>query len=114
MSSEQKRVVIVTGGAYGIGRAIVRRFAQEGAAVLIADRDKTRGEALARELNAQTFSTLFFEADLREISSIEKMIARAHNEWGGLDVLCNNAGIEINRRADQFSTDDWNAMLDTN
>ncbi|HEY7306339.1 MAG TPA: SDR family NAD(P)-dependent oxidoreductase [Bryobacteraceae bacterium] len=114
MKTSTGRTVVVTGGAYGIGRAIARRFAAGGDAVIIADLDRKRGPALEKELLGNGSSAAFYDVDLRDPASVEDLISFAVRRWGSIDVLCNNAGVEINRRADEFTQGDWNAMVDVN
>jgi NAD(P)-dependent dehydrogenase (short-subunit alcohol dehydrogenase family) len=82
------KTVIVTGGAQGIGEACVRRFAREGAKVVIADVDDTRGSALSRELGA-----LYVRCDVGDKSQVQTLIASTLAAHGKIDVLVNNAGI---------------------
>jgi len=82
------RVTLVTGAAQGIGEACARRFAQEGAAVVLADIDDARGEALARELGAT-----FIHCDVGDKPQVDACVAQALARHGRLDVLVNNAGI---------------------
>jgi NAD(P)-dependent dehydrogenase (short-subunit alcohol dehydrogenase family) len=108
------RVVIVTGGSYGIGRAIATYFAQRGDAVVIAARDHHRGLAAQSEICAAGGQALFVPTDVREADSIRRMIDRAAAEWGRIDVLCNNAGIERYARADEYTIADFDAIHSTN
>jgi meso-butanediol dehydrogenase/(S,S)-butanediol dehydrogenase/diacetyl reductase len=85
----EDRTAVVTGGASGIGAATARRLAQEGARVMIADRDHEKGEALAAELPVVTFQP----CDVSEPSQIEALARRAEALFGGVDILFNNAGI---------------------
>jgi meso-butanediol dehydrogenase/(S,S)-butanediol dehydrogenase/diacetyl reductase len=91
MTSERfkGRNAIVTGGASGIGDAITRRLVREGANVLIADRDRERGEAIAAELAGVTFQP----CDVSDPTQIETLLDLAQEMFGGLDILFNNAGI---------------------
>ena len=82
------RVCIVTGGAQGIGQACARRFAQEGAKVVIADISDDRGQALARELGG-----LFVHCDVGDKSQVDGLVAQTVRAHGCIDVLVNNAGI---------------------
>ncbi|MFI4928398.1 MAG: SDR family NAD(P)-dependent oxidoreductase, partial [Burkholderiales bacterium] len=84
----QDRVCIVTGAAQGIGEACVRRFAQEGAKVVIADIDDARGQALARELQG-----LFVHCDVGDKAQVDTLVAKTILSHGRIDVLVNNAGI---------------------
>jgi NAD(P)-dependent dehydrogenase (short-subunit alcohol dehydrogenase family) len=82
------RVCLVTGGAQGIGEACCRRFAREGAKVVIADMDDTRGAALASELGG-----LYVHCDVGEKVQVDALVAAAITAHGRIDVLVNNAGI---------------------
>ena len=84
----QGRVTIVTGGAQGIGEACARRFAREGAPVVIADVDDARGEALAKELGGT-----YVHCDVGDKAQVDACVAAALKAHGRIDVLVNNAGI---------------------
>jgi len=112
--ADPQRVALVTGGAYGIGRATVRCFASRSDAVVIADLNKERGQALLAELRAAGRQALFLLTDIRREEEVRQAIDLSAGEWGRLDVLCNNAGVEINRRADEFTSQEYDQMLDTN
>lgn len=108
------RVVLVTGAAYGIGRGIARYFAARGDTVLIADLNAERGKSVEDTIRSEGGSAAFVLANVREEASVQQVFERVEREWGRLDVLCNNAGVEIYRRADELTLQDWNAMVDTN
>jgi 3-oxoacyl-[acyl-carrier protein] reductase len=82
------RTVIVTGGTKGIGKGIARVFAQAGANVVVVARDAANGEAAAAELGAT-----YVQADIAQAADCERMAAEAEQRFGGIDVLCANAGI---------------------
>ncbi|WP_066269621.1 SDR family NAD(P)-dependent oxidoreductase [Hydrogenophaga palleronii] len=84
----QGRVVLITGGAQGIGEACARRFASEGAHVVIADVAVDAGRALARELGG-----LYMHCDVGDKADVDAIVALAMEEHGRIDVLVNNAGI---------------------
>jgi NAD(P)-dependent dehydrogenase (short-subunit alcohol dehydrogenase family) len=104
----------VTGGAYGIGRGIVQEFAGRGEAVVIADLDAERGAALESSISAAGGQALFVRTNVRVESEIQNLMARVSEVFGRIDVLCNNAGIERYRRADEYTIDDWNSISETN
>ena len=83
------KVAIITGGASGIGAGTVRRFAEEGAKVLITDLDADKGEALAAELGD---AAAFLRTDVSQEEQVAAMVAEATDRWGRLDCLFNNAG----------------------
>ena len=84
------KVAIVTGGARGIGEAIVRAYAGEGAHVVIADVEAAKAEALAAELGGKALAV---RLDVRDKASIEAMVGAVVSKLGGIDILVNNAGI---------------------
>ena len=85
------RAAVVTGAADGVGRGIVRRFAEEGAAVLVADLDEVAGGAVAEELRAAGAQASFFRCDVTEKDNVEAMIATCADRYGAIDILVNNA-----------------------
>jgi NAD(P)-dependent dehydrogenase (short-subunit alcohol dehydrogenase family) len=103
------RRAIVTGAGAGIGRAIAARFAAEGARVLVADLDDDAAGEVVRELGAPA---LAHTVDVSDEQSVAAMIARAVDEWGGLDVLVNNAGIGIAATTPDTDAQDWRRVLD--
>jgi NAD(P)-dependent dehydrogenase (short-subunit alcohol dehydrogenase family) len=88
------KVVIVTGGSAGIGRAAALALAAEGAAVVVADVDTARGPQVAREIDDKGGRASFVHTDVAEDDSVAAMMAHAVQSFGGLDAAFNNAGIE--------------------
>jgi NAD(P)-dependent dehydrogenase (short-subunit alcohol dehydrogenase family) len=82
------KVAVITGAASGIGRASARRFASEGASVVVVDLADDPGESLAAEIGG-----LYVHADVTDAAQVESMYDRAVDHFGGLDVCFNNAGI---------------------
>lgn len=87
------RVAIVTGGAGGIGTAVVHAFATEGAAVVVADRAEEEGEKLAKVIRDAGGTAVACPGDLCDESYIERLVSTALDEFGRLDVLHNNAAM---------------------
>ena len=107
---ENKRV-IVTGGAAGFGEAISRRFASEGAKVMVADINTAGAEALAGELDG----AIPFTIDVTDESQTEAMAAAAVDAWGGIDVLCCNAGLPHRIKGGmKLSTEEFDFMWQVN
>ena len=91
--AKQQRVAIVTGAARGIGRAFARRFVADGMRVMIADLNAEQGEETARDLRGAGGGAAFVRTDMTDEASAHAMVAAAVKEFGGVDVLVNNAGI---------------------
>jgi dihydroanticapsin dehydrogenase len=108
------RVVIVTGGAGGIGRGVVEEFAAHGDAVVIADIDAEAGRTVERSLRQAGRTARFVETDVRSEAQIQALATAAADAFGRIDVVCNNAGIEWYHRADEYTTEQWNAILEVN
>ncbi|ROH93565.1 glucose 1-dehydrogenase [Stagnimonas aquatica] len=90
MGRLQGKVAIITGGARGMGAATVRLFVAEGAKVLIADVLEAEGQALAQELGA---NAAYLRHDVTDEASWQAVVAKAKADFGGIDVLVNNAGV---------------------
>jgi len=105
------KVAVITGAASGIGRASARRFAAEGAKVVVADLDEAGGQAVAKEIDG-----LFVAADVTMLADVERMYDTAIRELGGLDVCFNNAGIAPPEDDSILTTDldAWRRVQDVN
>ena len=89
----KNKVALVTGGGRGIGRAIVGRFAREGARVVIAQRDPVSGERTLQEVQEAGGEALFVPTDVSRRDQVERLIERITGHFGALHVLVNNAGL---------------------
>jgi len=105
------RIALVTGAGSGIGRAIARRLAAEGACVVVADRDAGRAAAVAAELgNADV--AVPFTADVTEEEQVAAAVAAAGLAFGGVDLVVNNAGLSISKPLTETTVADWNLQHD--
>jgi meso-butanediol dehydrogenase/(S,S)-butanediol dehydrogenase/diacetyl reductase len=105
------KVVLVTGGASGIGAATARRFAREGALVMIGDRDEPRASAVVKELNAASEVAAFQVTDVRELAQVEALTEAAVERFGRLDVVFNNAGIGAYGKAPDLDPETWHEVI---
>jgi 3-hydroxybutyrate dehydrogenase len=102
---------IITGAASGIGKEIAKRFANEGAAVVIADLYLAAAQSAADEINRAGGIAMGIEMDVSDEPAVEAGVAAAVKRFGGVDTLVSNAGIQIVRPVDQFPFFEWKRML---
>ena len=107
---------LITGSTAGIGRAIARRFATEGAGVCITGRDRDRGAEIVRSIEADGGQACFVAADLRDEQACDALVAAATEALGGLTVLVNNAagGDGGDGPVGEITTDAWQSILTVN
>jgi NAD(P)-dependent dehydrogenase (short-subunit alcohol dehydrogenase family) len=107
------KVAIVTGGANGIGRAIVQQFADNGASVVIADVEQGPAEQAAREVEAGGGVCTALPADVTDGPAMERLAAETEARFGRIDILVNNAGINSNHRVPihEYTLEDWNRII---
>lgn len=113
-SSLAGRSVIVTGGSKGIGKGIARVFAQAGAKVLVVSRTFAEAEATADEFKRAGGTAKGFAADIADPGGNQMMAEAAVAAFGGLDVLCANAGIFPQAKIEDLSAEDWDHVMSTN
>lgn len=110
----QDKVAIVTGGANGIGRAVVRAFAREGAHVVVADIDEAAGKAVVEELLADGAKAVFAKTDVTKKESCLNTAKETVKAFGRIDVLHSNAGIYPDVSVDDMTEDQWDMVFSLN
>lgn len=105
------KVVLITGAASGIGAATARRFAAEGARLLLGDLNEEGGSALARELDPSGDRVHFRALDVRDLAAVEAFTQAAVDDFGRLDVVFNNAGIGTYGKVDEMDPAAWREVL---
>jgi 3-oxoacyl-[acyl-carrier protein] reductase len=110
------KIVSVTGGGAGIGRAIVESFAKAGAKLAVAELDEGRADQLRQELQRAGVEALVSQSDVRERGAVEAFLAQIDARFGGLDVLVNNVGdfLGIVKPFEQASDDEIEALYSVN
>jgi len=108
------KVALVTGAGGGLGTAISKRFAVEGASLVCADRDGARAEATASALANAGGSARAFRADVADPVECEAQVAETVRQFGRIDILVNNAGIALHKLALDTSVEDWDRVLRIN
>src|SRR5438477_427863 len=105
------KVAVVTGGAQGIGRAIVEKMAVEGARVTFLDRDAAAGGSAARELGQTGLDVAFTAADVTREGEVAAALGGVTRRAGRLDVLVNNAGVNAYFDATAMTEAEWDAVF---
>lgn len=114
MYNLKDKIVIVTGGASGIGKETVKAFVDKGAKVVIADWDEEGGKALEKDLNDKGRDVLFLPVDVSKEDSVKKMVDDTVEKYGRLDILINNAGIGILKPTHEMDYEDYHKVVSIN
>jgi dihydroanticapsin dehydrogenase len=113
MQRLKDKVAVVTGGGAGIGRATCELFAEEGAAVVVAERDEATGRDAAEQIARKGGRALFVRTDVADEASIRAMVAEAVRAFGRINVLVNNAAVFV-LRGIEATPEEWRQILDVN
>jgi len=111
----ENKVTIITGATSGIGRGMAYMFAQNGACVVVNGNNEERGNAVVREINASGGKAIFIKADVGNRQETEVMAEKTMDEFGKIDILINNAGINIDMKdrgpIHEFPDEIWNKIM---
>lgn len=107
-------VAVVTGAAMGLGQATALLFAEEGAQVVVGDVAVAEGEDTATQIRSRGGQALFVDADVRRAADAERLVRAALEAFGRLDVLVNNAGVQVDADVLDTSEEQWDYVLDVN
>ena len=108
------KVAIVTGGNGGIGLGMARGLADAGATVVIVGRNRTKSAAAADGIAMAGGKAVAIEADVTDRNAVKNAVARTADQFGRLDVLVNNAGINIRKPPQDLAVDEWDTVINTN
>jgi 3-oxoacyl-[acyl-carrier protein] reductase len=113
------KVAIITGAGHGIGKTYARKFAEEGAHVVIADIDATGGEAVAKALIDLNLSAWARATDVRSFPSVEGLMRETVKKFGRIDVLMNNAAIYVTQKlwkgpVEELPLEEWDRVIEVN
>lgn len=112
MTQHSGPTALITGAGSGLGEAMARRFASEGYRVAVCDIDATRAERVHKHLEAITTGGFSQAMDVREASHWDAVYQRVLTEWGGLNVLINNAGVAAAGNCEDTPIEDWRWVID--
>lgn len=108
------KITVVTGGAIGIGAAIAKLFANEGAVICLLDVDTSSGKATCREIIDEGGACTFYHADVSNEKQVKKITEQILHDFKKVDILVNNAGIWRPGRVTDLGADTWDTVLNTN
>ena len=108
------KAAIITGAGSGLGEAIARRFAVEGASLFICDRNADAVEALSNELSPHAPGVRACEVDVSDSTSVQEMTESCLKAFGRIDILINNAGISPKKEYLEYTEEDWDTVIDVN
>jgi 2-deoxy-D-gluconate 3-dehydrogenase len=114
MGRLENKVALITGGASGIGKAIALAFAQEQADVCIADKNFTGAQATAREVEKIGRKSLAIQIDVSKISELGRMVSAAVDYFGKIDILVNDAGVNLFKSVLEVTEAEWDTVIDVN
>lgn len=110
----KEKIVVVTGGASNIGRAISFAFGDEGATVIIADMDEKKANEVAEEIKAKKSNATAVKTDITNRDDVQKMMEKVVNEFGKIDVLVNNVGWIIDQLFMEEDPKKWERIININ
>ena len=113
MDRLKNKVAVITGGGAGIGRATCELFAEEGAIVVVAERDESTGRQVVDGIVGRGGRAMFIPCDVASEASIQAMAAATEKAYGRLDILVNNAAVFVLKGIDA-SVEEWREILDIN
>jgi len=107
------KVALITGGANGIGLATTERFAKEGAKIILWD-VSDKGNEVAARLTSEGYEVIFQKVSVTDEDEVQKAVADAHQHFGRIDILINNAGITKDRTLLKMSKQEWDDVIAVN
>jgi len=108
------KVAIVTGGSQGIGEAISLAYGREGAKVVVVNRTLEKGQAVVQQIMDNGGTAKALQCDVSIRNECQAVVQNVLKEFGTVDIIYQAAGIMINKEIEEYSEDDWDAMINTN
>ncbi|HEY1010847.1 MAG TPA: SDR family oxidoreductase [Sphingobacteriaceae bacterium] len=114
MERLQTKVILVTGGAQGLGKAISTTLAQAGATVIVGDIQAEKGKQVVDEIENNNGRAYFFHLDLCDVANVQNTLNAIREQFGRLDALINNAGIDFTKSILELTVSEWDAAMGVN
>lgn len=114
MKGFEDKVILITGGAGGIGRETAQQFLDRGASIELWDMDKETGDELVKKWTHEGHKVYFEKIDVTDFSAVKQAMTDLQERWGQLDVLVNNAGITRDATLKKMSPEEWQQVVDVN
>ncbi|WP_078410847.1 SDR family NAD(P)-dependent oxidoreductase [Priestia abyssalis] len=108
------RVVVITGGANGIGKGLAAAYAEKGANVVVADITEEAGQNVVEELHKQNGKGIFVQTDVRKEEDIIRLMKVAYDTYGSIDIMVNNAGVSRWKSPYELTIEEWDDVINTN
>lgn len=108
------KVVVVTGGGNGIGKTVAMEYAKKGAKVVVAELDRDAGQHTADQINQDGGEALFIKTDVRNPKEIEDLFSTISREFGGVDIVINNAGVSRWKDPLELTVEEWDDIINAN
>jgi len=108
------KTAVITGGSRGLGKAMALSLAAEGVNIALAARDEAAMADVAKLIEAAGAQAACFKTDVTDEAAVAKLSADVLTRFGGVDILINNAGINIRKPVDEFTLEEWRRVNDTN
>lgn len=115
MNRFENKVVIITGATSGIGEGTAKAFAKEGASVVLVGRNKEKGSKIEQEIISAGGDAKFIQCDVSKAEEVQKMVEKAVERYGKIDILFNNAGVMLqSMEIERMPLEDWQKTMDIN
>jgi NAD(P)-dependent dehydrogenase (short-subunit alcohol dehydrogenase family) len=108
------KIALITGSSKGLGKAMALALSEQGASIALVSRDSSKLEAVRREIESAGGKAEVFIADVREEHAIGQLESEVSKKLGKVQILINNAGINVRKNLVDFSLDEWRSVMDTN
>ena len=108
------KAALITGSSKGLGKAMALALAAEGARIALVSRDRAKLEEVAAEIHAAGGQAQVFQADVADEAQVQRLEREVADAFGHIDILINNAGVNVRKAITDFTLDEWNLVMSTN